>query len=399
MSALNEKFVPRRLRTARLARLLLQKELAELVGRSDTTVSKWENDEYSQEPDASIIPKLADVLSVEPQWFFKPTYQTPNASFFRSLKSEDGKLRDKAEARLDFVEEIDQILGEYVEFPTVDVPDLLDGRDFRTLRSDDIEHYAKMLREYWLLGDEPIDDLLLVSENAGIVVAHDEIGSEKLDGVSRWGNNGRPYMLLAQDKHIGVRRRFDAGHELGHILLHRHVSPKELSAHFKLIEEQAMTFAGAFLMPECSFGDDVYSLSLDALLAIKGKWKVSVAGMIKRLSSMKRITPEYERRLWQYYSYRKWRGFEPMDDEIAVEQPHNLKASIELIIEEKLATPADLIRQISLSSSDVSELTGVSKDILEPQFNHIRRMPMIKASQLSELGENIVSFPGGKIRH
>ncbi|MFT9408244.1 ImmA/IrrE family metallo-endopeptidase [Acetobacter fabarum] len=61
-----------------------------------------------------------------------------------------------------------------------------------------------------------------------------------------------------------------------HILLHRYISPNELSAYLKLIEEQAMTFAGAFLMPECSLGDDVYSLSPDALLAIKGKWKVSV---------------------------------------------------------------------------------------------------------------------------
>ncbi|MFT9441529.1 MAG: hypothetical protein ABF593_07175 [Acetobacter papayae] len=61
-----------------------------------------------------------------------------------------------------------------------------------------------------------------------------------------------------------------------HILLYRHVRPKELSVHIKLIEEQAMTFACAFLMPECSFGDDMYSLSLDALLAIKGQWKVPV---------------------------------------------------------------------------------------------------------------------------
>ncbi|WP_098123115.1 ImmA/IrrE family metallo-endopeptidase [Acetobacter fabarum] len=61
-----------------------------------------------------------------------------------------------------------------------------------------------------------------------------------------------------------------------HILLHPNVRPKELSVHVKLIEEQAMTFAGAFLMPECSFGDDVYSSSRDALLAIKGKWKVPV---------------------------------------------------------------------------------------------------------------------------
>jgi Zn-dependent peptidase ImmA (M78 family)/DNA-binding XRE family transcriptional regulator len=376
-----EGFVPARLRMARSARTLRQKDLADLVERADTTISKWESDDHDQKPDPAVLPRLAEVLGVEISWFFKPIDPAKGAAFFRSMKSELGRMRDKAEAKLGFVEAIDEALSEYVELPTVDVPDLMGDRDFRTVRTADIEHYARSLREHWSLGDEPIEDLLLVIENAGIVVAQDEIGSSKLDGVSRWSENGRPYMLLARDKNVGVRRRFDAGHELGHIVLHRRVSPADLAEHFTLIEEQAMAFAGAFLLPESSFGDDVYSLSLEALLSIKSKWKVAVAAMIKRLAAMERITPEYERRLWQYYSYRRWRGFEPLDGDLPVEQPLNLAASIEMILDEGLVTRSDLVREIGLGAAEIAALSGVPEEYLLPvPPNLVRLKPSVRSA-------------------
>lgn len=383
-----EGFVPARLRMARSARTLRQKDLADLVERADTTISKWESDDHDQKPDPGVLPRLAEVLGVEISWFFKPIDPAKGAAFFRSMKSELGRMRDKAEAKLGFVEAIDEALSEYVELPTVDVPDLMGDRDFRTVRTADIEHYARSLREHWSLGDEPIEDLLLIIENAGIVVAQDEIGSSKLDGVSRWSENGRPYMLLARDKNVGVRRRFDAGHELGHIVLHRGVSPADLAEHFTLIEEQAMAFAGAFLLPESSFGDDVYSLSLEALLSIKSKWKVAVAAMIKRLAAMERITPEYERRLWQYYSYRRWRGFEPLDGELPVEQPLNLAASIEMILDEGLVTRSDLIREIGLGAAEIAALSGVPEEYLLPvPLNLVRLKPSMRAANAPSDGD------------
>ena len=181
-------------------------------------------------------------------------------------------------------------------------------------------------------------------------------------------------MLLARDKNVGVRRRFDAGHELGHIVLHRRVSPHDLAEHFTLIEEQAMAFAGAFLLPESSFGDDVYSLSLEALLNFKPKWKVAIAAMIKRLSAMERITPEYERRLWQYYSYRRWRGFEPLDGELPVEQPYNLATSIEMILDEGMISRSDLVREIGLRAADIASLTGLSEEYLLPTPPNLVRL-------------------------
>ena len=364
-----------------------------MIGRVDTTISKWESSEHNQQPDPALLPRLAQVLNVDISWFFKPISETRGASFFRSMKSELNQIRDKAEAKLGFVEAIYDVISDYVEFPEVDIPDLLGDRDFRTLRTPDIEYYARQLRLHWSLSDEPIEDLLLVIENAGIVVAHDEIGSDKLDGVSRWAENGRPYMLLARDKNVGARRRFDAGHELGHLVLHRRVGPNELRENFRLIEEQAMNFAGAFLMPEASFGDDVYSLSLEALLNIKPKWKVAVAAMIKRLAAMERISPEYERRLWQYYSYRRWRGFEPLDEDLPVEQPHNLAESIKMVIEDGLLSRGDLTREVGLGASDIAGLTGVPESYLVPRPpNPVRLSPVMKVGAPPSEGAEVISI-------
>lgn len=309
-------------------------------------------------------------------------------------------MRNKARARLGFVEAIEETLSQYVDLPDVDVPDLLKDRDYRTLRRDDFDFYAAALREYWELGDGPIEDLLLVIENAGIIIAEDEIGSVKLDGVSWWSKfTGRPYMLVAQDKNVAVRRRLDAAHEMAHIVLHRHVGPDDLKRDFRLIEEQAMAFAGAFLMPAETFGSDVYSNSLDALLALKPKWKVSVGAMIKRLGHLDAISAPYERRLWQYYSYRKWRTREPLDDIIPVEQPQNLRGSIELLIEDGFISRRELLRETGLSSEDVRSLTGLPTGFFDTDPpNIVRLKPSVRGQSGSADSDSGTILPFGEKR-
>ncbi|MBN9549402.1 MAG: ImmA/IrrE family metallo-endopeptidase [Alphaproteobacteria bacterium] len=376
-----EGFVPGRLTMAREARALRQTELADLINRSPATVSKYESIASPQRPDPAILPRLAEVLQVDMGWFFKPLVQQEGtAVFYRSLVSELELMRNKARARLGFVEAIEETLSQYVDLPEVDVPDLLEGRDYRTLRREDFDFYAAALRDHWDLGDGPIEDLLLVIENAGIVVAEDEIGSVKLDGVSWWSlATGRPYMLVAQDKNVAVRRRLDAAHEMAHVVLHRYVGPEDLKRDFRLIEEQAMAFAGAFLLPAETFGDEVYSHSLEALVALKSKWKVSVGAMIKRLGHLGSISEHYERRLWQYYSYRKWRAREPLDDIITVEQPQNLRSSIEMLVEDDFISRGELLRETGLSAQDLCSLTGLPTDFFDAApANLVRLRPSVK---------------------
>lgn len=395
MPAGAEGFEPGRLTMAREARCLRKRELAQRLGRPETTISKWEKD--VQRPEPSAIPELAEALSVEPNWFFKPLDRDQRAVFNRSLMSELALMRDRAKARLGFVEAIEQTLGEYIDLPAVDVPDVLGSTDFRDLRSDDIEEIASDLRAHWDLPDGPLADILLVMENAGIVVAEDDIGSVKLDGVSWWSSRTqRPYVLLARDKKSGVRRRFDSAHELAHVVLHRQVSPEQLVEHFSLIEDQAMVLAGALLMPADDFKNSVYSVSLDGLLNVKEEWGVSVGAMIKRLANLGEIAPQNERRLWQYYSARRWRSREPLDDKIEIERPENLRTSIEMLVEEDGITPSALLREIGLDASDVTTLCGLAEDFFEPRRENPKRarpaLRIVKDSDGPEPETPIIPF-------
>lgn len=359
LPAVNDGFVPARLTLARQARGLKQKELAQILGGSPSMVSKWESGEYAHAPDFSQISAIALALSVKPNWFYKSMEaQTDQATFFRSLKSELGVARDKTSAKLYFTNEIFSHLSERIEFPEIDVPDLIGDRDFRSISSDDIEKLANSLRDYWGLGDDPIIDLMLLIENAGVAVAEIFVDSAKLDGVSGWYGK-QPVMLLAKDKQGGVRRRFDAAHELGHLILHQAVSKLDLQNNLTLIEEQAMAFAGAFLLPASSFSSGVRSATLDDLADVKIRWGTSIGAMIKRLRSLQLISEDHERNLWKYYSYRRWRGNEPYDDKISIETPVNMRSAVEMIIEDGLNEVEAFMNDVGLEPGDISDLVGI----------------------------------------
>lgn len=68
-------------------------------------------------------------------------------------------------------------------------------------------------------------------------------GGSKLDAFSRWFGE-RPLVLLWADKEDKARSRFDAAHELGHLVMHSDPDPLDREQ-----ERQANMFASTFLMP------------------------------------------------------------------------------------------------------------------------------------------------------
>jgi hypothetical protein len=113
---------------------------------------------------------------------------------------------------------------------------------------------------------------------------------------------------------------------------------------------------------------------------------VSIGAMISRLADLGKITPEYERRLWQYYSMRKWRGNEPYENKIEMEVPQNLKSAIELVVFDGVAPRARLLKEIGLNERDVSALTNLPSDFfLQPTANVVRLEPRIRESEAPSL--------------
>ncbi len=355
-------FQAERLVEARDSRGLTQVALAELINRTSSSISRWEGGGQSPEPEA--LDALAGALNLPTAFFMRPLPAHGSAPmFFRSMASTAQSIRKRMRSRLRWAQDIALCLQDWVDLPEVDVP-CLDVADHREIRDEDVERMATECRDRWNLGIGPISDVLLVLENAGIVVFKEETGTVKMDGLSNWSAmDGRPYVLIARDKDSCVRSRMDAAHELGHLVLHRHLGSRALNnaAHFKEIERQAFDFGGAFLMPAESFAAEIWSPSLNEFVALKERWKVSIGAMIMRCAKLNMLSEEHQRRLWKSFSARGWRKSEPHDEALAPEQPRLLSRSVRLLIDEKVRNRENLICEFRLHGPDIESLCGLPR--------------------------------------
>ena len=164
------------------------------------------------------------------------------------------------------------------------------------------EAAALSLRQLWGLGERPIKNMVHLLEANGICVFSLAENCVEVDAYSVW-RGPRPFIFLNMGK-SGERRRFDAAHELAHLVLHRHGSPNGVEA-----EKEAHAFAGAFLMPTASIKAIGRVIPiLDYILQLKKRWIVSTAAMTLRLHEVGHLTYYHYNRLFVELSRK---GSEP----------------------------------------------------------------------------------------
>ncbi|WJF89741.1 XRE family transcriptional regulator [Paraburkholderia bonniea] len=345
---------------------MTQTALATMVGRSSGTVSKWEKGD--QVPEADALERLSERLAMPSSWFLtRPPVYGDRVCFYRSTASVTKEAQTIAHIRLKWLNEISVILQGWIDWPSVNIP-RLGKNDHLKISDSDIEQAAQACRIEWKLGLGPISDVTLVLENAGAICVREELGFTRMDGASQWfDTDGRPYVFLAADKANGVRSRFDAAHELGHLVLHRDIDGLEFSKRYPELERQAHLFAGAFLMPAESFAAELVRPSLDTFITLKSRWKVSVGAMIMRCKQLNIIDDDYATRLWKNYSARGWRKSEPLDDRIDFEPVRLLPRAINLLLSDGGLTKEGLLASIGLGASDCERLCGLPEGFFSQQ--------------------------------
>lgn len=145
------------------------------------------------------------------------------ATYFRSLMKTSKKYRLAQEIKMEHIAAIYSFLNEYVTFPELNLPDLSE----ETLSPTEV---AKVLREYWKLGDKPIENLMSTVEQNGIVVTTFATDTDDIDAFSQYVDvNGTDVYLIAlsSNKESASRINFDIAHELGHILCMNGVKMKK----------------------------------------------------------------------------------------------------------------------------------------------------------------------------
>ncbi|MGB8542749.1 MAG: XRE family transcriptional regulator [Candidatus Acidiferrales bacterium] len=350
-------FFGERLREAREARGLTATALSEMIGVTNANVSQYEHGK--QTPSPEVMERLIQVLNCPRSFFLRRPQVTERAIvFYRSMSAATKMARVRAEARFGWLKEIVRYFGAYLDFPRLNVPAFPQPADASVITSPQIEEMAVECRRFWSLEDNPISDLLLVLENNGIIVSRGELAVETIDSFSQWPTQETPYIFLNSDKASAVRLRFDAAHELGHLLLHRGVDAKafKTTSTHRLMEDQCHRFALALLLPPDRFTGELFAPTLNGFFSLKERWGVAIAAMIKRCEQLGILDQEQARRTWINLSRRGWRKWEPLDDTIIPESPRVLPRSVQLLIESGIKTKEQMLGELNFSASDLEGL-------------------------------------------
>ncbi len=366
-------FIGGNLTRLREARGLSQADLSRLIGKTRAAISQYENGDNA--PSIATLSLLSEKLNI-PASRFLAFLPKPHSApvFFRSMSATTKAARASALRRFEWLTEIVAYLGGYINFPKVNFPNFDLGDNFRKFDDDLIEDVATQVRRFWGLGDGAISNVVWLLENNGAVVSRFDLEAKGLDAFSTSGvTDQTPYLILAADKNVCARSRFDAAHELGHLILHRNLDRSRI-AHtqdFSLIEKQAHRFAGAFLFPAKSYLSEIFTPSLDTFLLLKTKWQVSVQLMIKRGHDLGVITDDQAVRLWKNCNRRGWKYEEPYDNSLLPEKPRLLSRMFGMIVSENVRSRSDILADLQLPARDIQELAGLAGDFFEEKFEDV----------------------------
>lgn len=289
-------FSASRLTFARKRKKITKIQLAEKTGLSLKAISDYENERLV--PKDSTLTKIAEALEFPVDFFYGESLVeiSENAASFRAST----KLSAKQKHSVLSAGGIAILLNSWIE-ERFDLPQhcLMDMRDV----APDVA--AVTLRQNWRLGELSIKNMIHLLESKGVRVYSLVEDSRDVDAFSIW-HEGKPFIFLNTFK-TAERSRFDAAHELGHLVLHKHGVPQDQNA-----EIEANRFASEFLMPSnpvrtvCSRYP-----TLDALIKLKSQWIVSVSALAYRIKALNLITDWQYRMLNIAISEKGYKTYEP----------------------------------------------------------------------------------------
>lgn len=364
-----------RLKIARMWRNLSATQLADLTGFSRQTISMLENGKLMN-PEFATVQKLSEKLEFPITFFLEETKINLNESttFFRSLLTTNKKYRVEQEEKIKFIAIVYNMLSEYLEFEKVNLPQIPTNAT--------PQEAANILREYWGLGNRPIENIVYLVESNGLIVTDFETATGDVDAFSHkiTSDDMETYLIgYSKNKRTAARIHFDVAHEIGHILLHNWHEDLECidKEEFKEIELQAHAFASAFLLPEDEFRKDVspYATNLAYYTELKKTWKVSIAAMIRRAKDLDIITADDYSRLMRNMQKQGIRKIEPLDDELVTAEPSLLRQAVKILFDQKVFTPNEFLEELSreygltLYPKDIETLLGLKKGTFEEKEN------------------------------
>ncbi|MYS20488.1 Zn-dependent peptidase ImmA, M78 family [Streptomyces sp. DvalAA-14] len=350
-----------RLVLARRRRGLTVTRLAQHTGLTARRLSDFESGRATPSPPS--LAALSAALEF-PESFFSAgevADLTADSVSFRALSKMTASQRDIALSSGRLARELQAWIADRFRLPPPEIPSLTsfsrldaDGEQVPSTgesagESCPAEDAAELVRARWGLGYAPIPHLTHLLEAHGTRVFSLSGDCLEVDAFSFW-DRGIPFVLLNLGK-TAERGRFDAAHELGHLVLHG----EEQMPHGPLAEAEAHRFAAAFLMPRADvLAHAPQGATTDWILQAKRRWKVAAMALAHRLHELA-LTTE-----WQYRThcvdlgrlgYRKDEPRSPLTRETS-----QVLGKVFAALRREGVRPADVARDLHLRPADLNDL-------------------------------------------
>src|SRR5882724_3141272 len=276
-------FNSKRLTLVRKRMGLTKAELAARLEFDPRSVTAYEAEEFS--PGADVIDRISYVSGYPAEFFFGDELEEPHpdTASFRAMAKMKAHQRDMALSQGSLAFLFTKWIETHFELPKVDLPHL--GNEGSP------EDAANSLRRHWGIGELSIRNMIHQLESKGVRMFSLAIDAREVDAFSLW-HDSTPFIFLNNQK-SSERSRFDAAHELGHLVLHGHGFPGGRGS-----EHEADQFASAFLMPRASVIAYAPRFpTLKDLIKLKKTWTVSLAALNSRLYQVGMLSE------WQYRTF------------------------------------------------------------------------------------------------
>jgi Zn-dependent peptidase ImmA (M78 family)/DNA-binding XRE family transcriptional regulator len=355
---------PSRLSAARKRRGWTLTKLAQETGLSRASLSTYEN--QHQDPTPQTLSTLAAALGVAEGFLTGDDLdEIPiEAVSFRALSKMTARTRDRGlnSGRIAIL--INDWLEDRFDLPAPDIP---------TLTGRDPELAAREVRARWGLGEQPIGKLVHLLEAHGVRVFSLTDDTRDLDAYClNW--HGQPFIFLSREK-SGERHRFNAAHELGHLVLHG----EDKTPNGPEAEAEANQFAAAFLMPKAGvLAQGLHNAHVQRILHAKKRWNVAAMAMAHRANELGLMTEWAYRTVCVDLSRMGYRRGEPGG--IAHESSQLLTKAMQQLRAHGLG-PHTIAADLGLNTSEVqaymlgltpTAIPGSVRDTVRSRGDHLR---------------------------
>lgn len=327
-----------RLVLARMRKGLTISKLASRIGVDRKSVNAYECGRHVPSPETMV--RIVSVLGFPSSFFVGDDIELPvvESGSFRSMKTMLACHRDAARSQVAFGLHFSNWIDKKFGLPKEHIPDFS--------HQPNPEAAAEAVRRQWGLGELSISNMVHLLESKGVRVFSLAVDARQVDAFSMW--KGEHAFIFLNTNKTAERSRFDAAHELGHLVLHKHGVPQGFDA-----EREADAFAAAFLMPHGSVNAYAPRFpNYSALVTAKAQWKVSVGALAYRMHELG-LMSDWQLRSVNIEISQYGREFEPN------ECPRETSLILPKILGELYAegiTCAQIARELTIPVSELEEL-------------------------------------------